>query len=51
MSNIKTATNIFAHEEKAKIEKKMSEKEANKMNWEAQMRDRQLKDQMDKLFY
>jgi hypothetical protein len=51
LANIRTAQNIFSHEEKAKIDKKVNEKEANKMNWESQMRDRQLKEQMDRLFY
>lgn len=49
--NLKTAQNTHQIEERAKFEKYVSDKEANKMNWESQMKDRQLREHMDKLFY
>lgn len=51
LTNLKTAQNIFVTEETAKAEKGKQEKEANKTNWESQIRDRQLKEQVDRLFY
>lgn len=51
LSNIRTAATVFAHEEQAKMEKRVSEREANKQNWESQMKDRQLREQMEQLFY
>jgi len=42
---------MFVTEEMARQDKVMNEKLANKQNWESQIRDRQLKDQVDKLFY
>lgn len=51
LTNLKTAQNIFVTEEIAKADKTKHEKDANKTNWESQMRDRQLREQMDRLFY
>jgi hypothetical protein len=42
---------MFVIEESAKAEKMKQEKEANKTNWESQIRDRQLREQVDRLFY
>lgn len=38
-------------EEKARAEKMTQEKIANKLNWEQQMKDRKLKETVDRLFY
>lgn len=51
LTNLKTAQNMFVIEESAKADKMKNEKEANKTNWESQIRDRQLREQVDRLFY
>ncbi len=51
LDNLNTCQNMFVVEERARKAKEIQEKMENKANWEGQMRDKELRSKMDKLFY